>query len=248
VVGATVTATDPVTGQTFTAISDQQGRYKIEGLPAGAYSVVVAATGFSDARREEVRVEEGKAATLDMKLDIAPVEATVNVSTVKANTDSTYQQLRQQAKTEGDFAGPFATVSNLVLKRDAATFTLKTGEIYFLPQVQDRTFGAVFLGEGEFSLTPPTDIEKHTLSLFTKEPTINESFTRLVLHFTDKSFEEIKASPSVQMGSNGAHAGQAQDAYHENQTLCERLCRRTSNCASSWISIIHSGRVLHCLH
>src|SRR6185295_17980975 len=45
VVGATVTATDPVTGQTFTAISDQQGRYKIEGLPAGAYSVVVGATG-----------------------------------------------------------------------------------------------------------------------------------------------------------------------------------------------------------
>jgi hypothetical protein len=222
VVGATVTLTDVATNQTYKAITDAQGHYKIEGLPAGAYSVVVSAAGFSDARRDEVRVEEATPATLDIKLEIAPVEATVTVSTVKANTDSLYQQLRQQAKTESDFAGTFATVSNLVLKRDAATFTLKSGEIYFLPQVQDRTFGAVFLGEGELTLTPPTDIEKHTLSLFTKEESITESFTRLVLHFTDKTFEEIKASPLVRMGTNGPQAGRAQDAYHENQTLLRK--------------------------
>jgi hypothetical protein len=226
VVGATVTATDTATNQTYQAITDKQGHYKIEGLPAGAYSVVVSAAGFSDARRDDVRVEEATAATLDIKLEIAPVEATVTVSTVKANTDSLYQQLRQQAKTEADFGGPFATVSNLVLKRDAATFTLKSGEIYFVPPIQDRTFGAVFLGEGELSLTPPTDIEKHTLSLFTKEESITESFTRLVLHFTDKTLEEIKASPLVRMGTNGAQAGRAQDAYHENQTLTRKTLRR----------------------
>jgi len=86
------------------------------------------------------------------------------VTTVKANTDTNYQQLRQQAKGSGDFGGPFATVNNLVIKRDAGVFTLKSGEIYFTPAVKDRTFGAVFFGEGELSLTPPTEIEKHTLS------------------------------------------------------------------------------------
>ena len=225
VVGATVTVSDTVSNQTYTAITDKQGHYKIEGLPAGAYSVVVSAAGFSDARRDDVRVEEATPATLDIKLEIAPVEATVTVSTVKANTDSVYQQLRGQAKTEADFAGTFATVSNLVLKRDAATFTLKSGEIYFVPQVQDRTFGAVFLGEGELSLTPPTEIEKHTLSLFTKEESITENFTKLVLHFTDKTFEEIKASPLARMGTNGAQASRAQDAYHENQTLLRKTLR-----------------------
>ena len=37
VVGAKVTATDAVTNQTYTATTDAQGRYKIEGLPAGSY-------------------------------------------------------------------------------------------------------------------------------------------------------------------------------------------------------------------
>ena len=54
-VGATVTVTDPVTNQTFTAVTDKQGRYKFEGLPAGAYSMVVSATGFSDTRNDDVK-------------------------------------------------------------------------------------------------------------------------------------------------------------------------------------------------
>ena len=226
VVGATVTATDSVTNQTFTAITDQQGRYRLQGLPAGAYSVAISAVGFSDAHSDDVKVEEGGVATLDVKLEIAPVEATVTVTTVKANSDSLYQQLRQQAKTDADFGGPFATVNNLIIKRDAATFTLKSGEIYFTPAVHDRTLGAIFFGEGELTLTPPTEIEKHTLSLFTKEQSITEGFGKLVLHFTDKTFDEIKSSPQVKMGTNGAQASRAQDAYHENQTLLRRTLRR----------------------
>jgi hypothetical protein len=226
VAGATVTLTDALTNQTFTAVTDKQGLYKFEGLPAGAYSLVVAAAGFSDARNDNVKIEEGAAANLDVTLEIALVEATVTVTTLKANTDTYYQQLRQQAKGSGDFGGPFATVNNLVIKRDAGVFTLKSGEIYFTPAVKDRTFGAVFFGEGELSLTPPTEVEKHTLSLFTKEKSITEAFTKLVLHFTDKSFDEIKASPQVTMSTNGSQAARAQDNYRDNQTLLRRTLRR----------------------
>jgi len=48
VVGATITVTDPATNKTFTAKTDKVGRYTIEGLPPGNYSVVVSAQGFSE--------------------------------------------------------------------------------------------------------------------------------------------------------------------------------------------------------
>jgi hypothetical protein len=226
VVGATVTLTDSSTSQVFTAITDQQGRYKVEGLPAGVYSVVVSALGFTDARRDGVNVTEGAVASVDLKLEIAPVEATVTVATVKGNTDPVYQELRQQAKGAGEFSGPFATVNNLVLKRDAATFTLKNGEIYFAPAVNNRTFGAVFFGEGAMTLTPPTEVEKHSLAIFTSQPSITEAFDKLVLRFTDKTFDEIKSSPQVSMGTSGPQASRAQNAYRDNQFLHRKILRR----------------------
>src|SRR5258708_9299720 len=119
------------------------------------------------------------------KVEIVRVGAGVNGPgpAVKPNSDLVYQKLRQQTRTQGDFAGPFATVNGLVLKRDAAIFTLRTGEIYFAPDIEHREVGAVFLGDGELSLTPPTDAEKRSLKLFTDDPAISESFDRLILRF-----------------------------------------------------------------
>jgi len=226
IVGATVIVTDPITNQTFTAVTDQQGHYKVAALPAGSYSLTVSARGFSDARRDDVRVQDGALATVDLKLEIAPIEAAVTVASPKATGDPVYQQLRLHAKGAGDFAGPFATVNNLVLKRDAATFTLRSGEIYFAPAVNDRMVGAVFLGEGELTLTPPTETEKRSLELFTDRPTISESFDKLVFRFTDKTFDEIKSSAQAHVGTNGPQAGRAQDAYRDNQVLLRKTLRR----------------------
>src|SRR5688500_9896761 len=144
VAGATVTATDPVSGQSRTAITDGQGRYKIEGLPAGTYTVTVLAEGFKDARHEAVRVEEGKTAAFSAKLEVAALAGetvTVSASGVKGNADPVYRQVRQLGSAAGDFAGDYASVSNLVLKRDAATFTLRSGELYFLRPVEGRVTG-----------------------------------------------------------------------------------------------------------
>ena len=227
VVGAAVTVTDANTNQTFTAVTDQQGRFKIEGVPAGSYTVTVSSQGFSESQRADVKVEDGAVATADFTLEIAPVEAAVTVTPgEKPNSDPTYQKLREVGKAADDFAGPYATVNNLVLKRDAATFTLTSGEIYFAPAVEDRNVGAVFIGEGELTLTPPTDIEKHNLSLFINETAIKESFDRLVLRFSDKTFEEIKSSAQAKMGTNGPQAGRARDAYRDNQTLLRKTLRR----------------------
>jgi hypothetical protein len=228
VVGAAVSATVPDTNQTFTATTDAQGRYKIEGLPPGIYAVVVSASGFGEGRVDNVKVDEGATATCDVRLEIAAVEAevTVNAGGLRPNTDSVYQKLRQQAKNGEEFAGPYASVTNLVLKRDAATFTLKSGEIYFVGPIDGRTVGAVFLGEGQLTLTPPTIAEKHSLSLFIDQQNLDESFDKLVLRFTDKTFAEIQASAQVHMGTGGPQAARARDAYRDNQLLLRKTLRR----------------------
>ena len=223
---AVISVIDPVSNQTTTATSDSQGKYKLEGLPPGTYAVTVTAKGFRDARKENVKLDEDKSTLADFKLEPAQVEATVTVAaTAKANTEATYRQLRKNADDSTAFSGNALTVSNLVLKKDAATFTLKSGELYFLAPVEDRTTGAVFLGDGELTLTPPTDSEKTSLAIFVDDKTLTEQFNQLVLRFTDKTFEEIKASPNVSPNPAGSQAAKARDAYREKLTLLRKQLR-----------------------
>jgi hypothetical protein len=225
--GATVTVTNQSTKQTFSAVTDGQGRYKVEGLPAGTYDVSVNAKGFKDSQQADIKVEDDSVKPVDLRLEVAPVEAQVKVATgsQKGNLDPIYQSLRQLAKADQDFGGPYATVNNLTLKRDAATFTLKTGDIYFITPVENRVTAAVFMGTGEMSMTPPTQAEKNSIKIFTGEEGITEQFTNLVLRFTDKTFEEIKASPNAAMKTGGPAAGQARDLYRSNLDLLRKRLR-----------------------
>ncbi len=118
-----------------------------------------------------------------------------------ANADPTYQQLRRSQL--GDVT---VAVHDLVLQRDAGTFTFGSGTFIFLAPVNGKVTGAVFLGDGSFTLVPPTAAEQHSLSLLTKEPRMEENFSELVLRFTDGSYEEIKkagtaAAPAGNPGS-----------------------------------------------
>ncbi len=226
VAGAEVTATDEINNQSYRAKTDQQGKYKIEGIPAGVYTVVVSAKGFGEGRLQSVKVDDGAMAVGDLRLEIAPVSEDVTVATgLKANSDPVYQQLRQQGRTAQDFAGPYATVNSLVIKREGATFSLRNGAIYFLAPVEGRVTGGVFIGEGELSVVPPTEIEKNSLKIFTDQPTLTEQFSALVLRFTDKTFDEVKSSPGVTMGTGGSQADRARDLYRNNQQVLRKLLR-----------------------
>ena len=224
---ATVTITNQETKQDFTAVTDAQGRYKIEGLPAGNYSVRVSVKGFNEARRDDVKVEDNSTAAIDLRLEIAPVEAQVKVPAVvqKGNQDPVYQTLRQLGRNDQDFAGSYAVVNNLTLRRDAASFNLKSGELYFITPVENRVTAAVFIGDGELSLTPPIEVEKNSLKIFTGDGSIAEHFSRLVLRFTDKTFDEIKASPNVTMKTAGPSANEARGFYRDNQDLLRKRLR-----------------------
>ena len=116
-------------------------------------------------------------------------------------------------------------MNNLQLKRDAANFTLKSGELYFITPVESRVTAAVFIGDGELSLTPPIEAEKNSLKIFTGEGSITEAFTRLVLRFSDKTFEEVKKSSNVTMKTGGSAASQARGIYRDNQDLLRKRLR-----------------------
>ncbi len=233
IVGATVTVTvlDPAANKIFTAVTDTEGHYKLSA-PAGSYKLMVAARGFADAQVANVVVAESKTVRADVRLEVAAVNAgVINVTAASAKGaalgggDAVYQALRQQSAGAQEFAGPYATVNNLVLQRDAATFTLRSGELYFAAPIEGRTVGAVFIGDGTLELTPPTAAEKQSLAIFTKEPKLTEQFSQLVLRFTDKTFAEVKQAAGVTMGTSGAQAARARDSYRDNLTLLRKTLR-----------------------
>ena len=130
------------------------------------------------------------------------------------NSDPTYQQLRRSQLGDATLA-----VHDFVLRREAGTFTFRSGTFSLLAPVNGRVTGAVFLGDGSFTLLPPSASEQHTLSLLTKEPKMEESFNELVLRFTDGTADEIKNA-----GTAAAAAGNAGSALdHINTALRKEL-------------------------
>ncbi len=137
----------------------------------------------------------------------------------KTTGDAAYQVIRRKGSVPEDFNGAVAMVNGLVLKRDAATFKFNSGEIYFLTPIEGRVIGAVFLGDVEMRIVPPTDVEKRSLEFFTGSNEQGDHFSRLVMRFTDKTFEEIKQAAGVQMTANGSQSARARDAYREIQNF-----------------------------
>src|SRR5438105_1047313 len=90
-----------------------------------------------------------------------------------ANSYPAYKELRNVG-----LSGETVTVSNLNLKRDAATFHLRSGTVCFVSAVQGKVTGAVFVGEGNMGLTPPIPVENRMLKLLTKDDEFSENFSQ----------------------------------------------------------------------
>jgi len=123
------------------------------------------------------------------------------------NSDPTYQALRNLT-----LSGEAVSVSNLALKRDAGTFHLRSGTVCFVAPVNGKVTGAVFSGDGNFVLEPQIVSEQNSLKLLTKENEFSESFSQMVLRFTDSTYEEIKKSGSA--GASGCDGGPLKDTQH----------------------------------
>jgi hypothetical protein len=123
------------------------------------------------------------------------------------NSDPNYVALRNL--TLGSEA---VSVTNFELKRDAGTFRVSSGTFCFVPPVNGKVTGAVFGGDGSFSLEPPTESERKSLKYLSKEDEFSEKFDHLVLRFSDSTYEEIKKAGTA--ASGGCDAGLLKDSQN----------------------------------
>jgi len=123
------------------------------------------------------------------------------------NSDATYQALRNIT-----LGGEAMTVTDLKLKRDAGVFVLHSGVVCFLQPVNGKVTGAVFSGDGNLTLAPPTESERKSLKYLSKEEEFSEKFEKLVMRFTDGTYEEIKKAGTAATG--GCDAGLLKDSQN----------------------------------
>jgi outer membrane receptor protein involved in Fe transport len=91
--GATVTATNLDTGTVRDAVSNDEGIYRIPGLPIGPYSVKVDKQGFGARTVERLDVTVAVDAKADFKLSAGPVSESVTVVATGALLESTQSQV-----------------------------------------------------------------------------------------------------------------------------------------------------------
>ena len=134
--GVTVTVIQTATGVTRTAVSDDNGLFRIPLLPVGVYDVTADLSGFSSRKLPELMLTVGQTVTLRIQMAVSGVAETVNVSggtpiieTSRSQvsstiTESSVQNLPVNGRNFIDFA----------LLTPGVTRDVRTGDISFAGQ------------------------------------------------------------------------------------------------------------------
>jgi len=86
------------------------------------------------------------------------------------------------------------------LNRSSVQISLDDGTIAFTQDVMGRITGAFFAGDGEILLTPPTEVERKSMSLFTGMAILEERFATAYFRFNDDAFDELR--PDLRAAEN----------------------------------------------
>jgi hypothetical protein len=78
------------------------------------------------------------------------------------------------------------------LDRSSIQISLDDGTIAFTRDVMGRITGAFFQGDGEILLTPPTEVERKSMSFFTGMAILEERFETAYFRFNDDAFDELR--------------------------------------------------------
>jgi hypothetical protein len=104
--------------------------------------------------------------------------------------DETYRELMAL----GPVAERTAEVRNLVLRRDAATFTLEQGRLYQLTPIGGRTVGLVYVGKGQFAFAPASRIEQDRLERLEKVRALDVPVSAVFFLFADSTLAQLEKS------------------------------------------------------
>ena len=91
--GVTVTALHVESGNTFVAVTDATGRYRIGALRTGAYKITAELAGFSSVSREGVELLLGQRPVINFKLTLSTVQESVTVTGATPLLDMTQSKL-----------------------------------------------------------------------------------------------------------------------------------------------------------
>ncbi len=78
--GTTITALHVESGNTFVAVTDASGQYRVGSMRPGVYKVTAELSGFATVVRENIELLVGQHATTNFKLTLASVSETITVA------------------------------------------------------------------------------------------------------------------------------------------------------------------------
>ena len=84
------------------------------------------------------------------------------------------------------------SVRGASIDRSAVHITLDDGTIAFTTDVLGKITGAFFEGEGEVLLSPPNDVERRSMALFTGMAILEERFSSAYFRFNDDTPQELQ--------------------------------------------------------
>ena len=116
--------------------------------------------------------------------------------------------------------GRALAVENLTIDRDVYRFHFTSGTFHFLAPLGEKTWGAVFLGDGRLELRPSAEVERRHLAIVTAQSDLEifeDSFEQIVLLFGDATFDEITRGKQIGSGAPDARAGKAYQDYLDAQ-------------------------------
>ena len=188
VAGARIEITGNNLSQPIILTADESGRFSAASLSAGRYSVRVAKEGFDELASV---VDLHDSANLELKLTLASQQTSIDVtekSTGLANSDFVYRQLRDVG------LGNTYHCEKFTLTLDVGTFELTSGTITVLNAVNNFQTGAIFIGQGHFTLKPLLHIDIQEMIRRSGKPAAEEDFTAVVFRFTPGLYPQVAAA------------------------------------------------------
>jgi hypothetical protein len=193
--GARIEITGQNLAQPLLLSSDEVGKFASPDLKSGTYSLRVTRDGFEPLVKT---FDLQGTVELQLTLAIAQQQVTVSVpgkSLAFANSDPLYRQLR------GIGLGDTFRVDNYTLDWDVGTLQFQKGTLTILGPVDGIITGAIFIGEGHFSLKPVLPLDARELSRRTGAAEVNEDFTEVVFRFTREVWTKFLPGVGEKIGT-----------------------------------------------
>jgi outer membrane receptor protein involved in Fe transport len=91
--GVTITAVLTTTKETRNTVSDEVGKYRLNNLPVGVYTITAELAGFGTVRNGDYKLSIGQSTILDFKMKLANVATEITVTAAAPLIDSTKSDL-----------------------------------------------------------------------------------------------------------------------------------------------------------